>query len=144
METCPLCDPKIIYRDHIFESKYSYVIYNHKAMKNYGRCIVIPKRHVAKLNDMTALEAIDLFKTVYYVSQKLHKYLDAKFYNYGFNEGEQAGQTIPHFHFHILPRYENDGYPEFHLFHRPENKKCAFKEAEIIKYVTEFRKILKK
>jgi diadenosine tetraphosphate (Ap4A) HIT family hydrolase len=29
-------------------------------------------------------------------------------YNFGINEGEYAGQTIPHLHIHIIPRYERD------------------------------------
>ena len=43
---------------------------------------------------------------------KIHRYLDGQYqpsgYNLGWNCGEIAGQHIPHAHFHVLPRYEDE------------------------------------
>lgn len=43
---------------------------------------------------------------------ELKSILDEKYspagYNLGFNCGEAAGQTIPHCHMHLIPRYEGD------------------------------------
>lgn len=74
---------------------------------NRGHALIITKRHVPDLFSLNQSEgefsdAIELTKD----------YLDENFhpdgYNIGINCGEAAGQTIPHFHIHMIPRYKGD------------------------------------
>ncbi len=137
---CPFCDPYILARQKLFETKYEHVLYNiRKSTK--GRCVVVPKKHVVSIRALTQEETASLLNTVRLVSSKLEEYLKPDGFNYGFNEGEIAGQTIEHLHFHILPRFRDDGLPEFHLFHGDQKTKSNLSEEEYLDLVTEFRKL---
>ncbi len=136
--TCPFCDKKVIENQKIFETLTEFVIYNIRPA-NKGQCLVIPKRHVTNIRELSENELSSLFNTVKFVSEKLNSALKAKGFNYGFNEEKIAGQSIEHFHFHILPRYTNDKIPEFHLFHRDPKTKKNLEEKELKKFVEEFK-----
>lgn len=73
-----------------------------------GHLKLIPKRHVDSLDELTDEESIALIDLL----RKAKELIDEKFhpagYNYGVNEGEAAGQTVFHLHFHVIPRYEGD------------------------------------
>lgn len=144
MKNCPFCDEKITESQSVYETETVNVLHNIRPGKNRGRCIVIPKRHVENLGQLTKDEAEDLFGVVWEVSNKLREALRPIAINYGFNEGEFAGQFVEHFHFHIMPRFKDDEMPEFHLFHRPSGKKKNLTLEEVGKFAKEFRDILSK
>jgi len=114
---CPFCNQKTISQQKIHETDTEYVLHNIRPA-NRGQCIVVPKRHVSNIRQLNDLELASLFITVKDISARLNANLKPSGFNYGFNEGAISGQTIEHLHFHILPRFQNDGLPEFHLFHR--------------------------
>ena len=74
-----------------------------------GHCLIVPKEHfdnLADLDDTVAAKVLPLAK-------KIMKLLSDKLGWDGFNlvqnNGEVAGQTVFHFHMHLIPRYKNDG-----------------------------------
>jgi len=73
-----------------------------------GHALIIPKRHVETYFDATPEEhgAISLLAGV--VKNMLEKELSPDGYNIGANIGPAAGQTVFHFHVHIIPRYRGD------------------------------------
>jgi len=143
MDGCPFCNKEILSKQKVYETENEYVLYNYRKTKCIGRGVVIPKKHVTMLHDLSNDEAKSLFGTVWYVAGKIRDHYKPLGINYGFNEGEIAGQTIFHLHFHILPRYENDEMPEFHLFHGDPKKKSVFKEDELNKLTLELREVLR-
>lgn len=73
-----------------------------------GHALVIPKEHAAnlfELSDETAQKVIVVAKKV---AAKLKEGLCADGLNLVQNNGAAAGQTVDHFHMHLIPRYEND------------------------------------
>ena len=73
-----------------------------------GHALILPKQHAAnlfELPDELAAKVLPLAKTV---AQKLQKGLGADGINLVQNNGEAAGQTVFHFHMHLIPRYQND------------------------------------
>lgn len=137
---CPFCNPEIIERQKIWETKNEYVLYNIRKT-NKGRCLVIPKRHVENIRDLKNSERDSLFKTVQKISEIIGKYLKSDGINYGFNEGKCAGQMVSHLHVHILPRFNKDSLPEFHLFHEDPEINIDLNSEELDKLVTEFKKV---
>ena len=74
-----------------------------------GHALILPKEHYKDLSEIpeeTAAEAMIVAKKV---SALLVKQLHADGLNLVQNNGETAGQTVKHFHIHLIPRYENDG-----------------------------------
>ncbi|MCQ2548979.1 MAG: HIT family protein [Lachnospiraceae bacterium] len=74
-----------------------------------GHALILPKEHAATIYEMeeeVLAKAMKLAKKL--VVQNTPK-LGAAGYNLVQNNGECAGQTVSHFHLHLIPRYENDG-----------------------------------
>ena len=73
-----------------------------------GHALLLPKNHFAnlfELDDETAQKAILVAKKM---AGKMKTALGADGFNLVQNNGEAAGQTVFHFHMHLIPRYEND------------------------------------
>lgn len=72
-----------------------------------GHTLVVPKKHCETLKDVSEDELNAVMKVVKKLSVALMK--DAEGVNVIQNNGQAAGQVVPHLHFHLMPRYENDG-----------------------------------
>ncbi|MCI9099492.1 MAG: HIT family protein [Lachnospiraceae bacterium] len=73
-----------------------------------GHTLILPKKHAENLYDLpdeTASKALVLAKNM---ASKIEKALECDGLNLVQNNGEKAGQTVFHFHMHIIPRYKND------------------------------------
>lgn len=73
-----------------------------------GHTLILPKKHADNLYDLpdeTASKALVLAKNM---ASKIEKALECDGLNLVQNNGETAGQTVFHFHMHIIPRYKND------------------------------------
>jgi histidine triad (HIT) family protein len=79
-----------------------------------GHTLVIPKDEYERLNDVPDDVATDLYATLQTVIPAVENAVDAPASNVAFNNGEAAGQEVPHVHGHIIPRFENDGGNPIH------------------------------
>ena len=75
---------------------------------NEGHVLIIPKRHTANYFDLTADEQADCFKLLNNVKEKIKEKFNPDGFNVGININEVAGQTVPHVHVHLIPRYKGD------------------------------------
>ena len=73
-----------------------------------GHVLLIPKRHCASYFDLNFIELESVSVTIGIVKRLLDKKFKPDGYNIGINCGEAAGQTVPHCHIHIIPRYNGD------------------------------------
>lgn len=73
-----------------------------------GHTLVIPKRHVVSIWEMTTEEYTDAFSLVGRVKNILQEKFAPQGFNVGVNCGEAAGQTVFHAHIHLIPRYNGD------------------------------------
>ena len=73
-----------------------------------GHTLVVPRRHVASLFELTSEEQAELWQLVARVRADLIEELHPDAFNIGVNDGEAAGQTVPHAHVHVIPRYRGD------------------------------------
>ncbi len=74
-----------------------------------GHLLVIPKRHAPEYFDLSENERRDVDRLLKYLKQKMcEKDPFITGYNIGVNNGESAGQTIFHVHFHLIPRRNGD------------------------------------
>lgn len=101
---CPFCN---VEREKILESEMSFALYDGFPV-NDGHALIIPKRHTANYFDLSLEEQKDCIELLNRVKGiVLEKYNPAGF-NVGININEAAGQTVPHVHIHLIPRYAGD------------------------------------
>lgn len=74
-----------------------------------GHALILPKEHYANLFAMPDELAADAMKLAKKVASVQKEKLHADGLNLVQNNGAAAGQTVEHFHIHLIPRYENDG-----------------------------------
>jgi histidine triad (HIT) family protein len=92
---------------------------------NYGHALVIPKKHAANLEEISEEDLMQVIIVVKKIGRALISSLGVSGYNVIENNNKVSGQLVPHLHFHIIPRLENDG-----LRHWPGGEYAAG-EAEI-------------
>lgn len=104
--TCPFCE--IVEGDQsaeiLLETK-DFLCILDKYPVNEGHSLVIPKRHVERLEELDDLAIYD-FIVASHAEVKQRFNPDST--NIGINNGPAAGQTISHLHWHIIPRYYGD------------------------------------
>jgi diadenosine tetraphosphate (Ap4A) HIT family hydrolase len=73
-----------------------------------GHTLVIPRRHVGSLFELTQAERESVLAMLEVAKSGLDQELKPDGYNIGINDGPAAGQTVPHLHVHLIPRFKND------------------------------------
>lgn len=73
-----------------------------------GHSLIIPKDHYANLFEMPTDLAAEAMKLAQKMAIKMTAALKADGFNLVQNNGEAAGQTVFHFHLHLIPRYKNN------------------------------------
>lgn len=80
-----------------------------------GHALILPKKHYANLFEMDDEMVAKALVVAKKLGAKMQKALNCQGLNVLQNNGEAAGQTVFHFHMHLIPRYENDtvGFPSW-------------------------------
>ncbi|MCG1004287.1 MULTISPECIES: HIT family protein [Halobacterium] len=79
-----------------------------------GHTLVIPKAHHETLGDVPPESGEMMFAALHYLTPIVEESVDASGSNVAFNNGEAAGQEVPHVHGHIIPRFDDDGGRPIH------------------------------
>lgn len=103
--TCRFCTLKT---ERIIAKNDAFIVVPDGFPVNKGHTLIISKRHVANLFDLTN----DEFTMLNFMIRSVKNIIDDVYkpdgYNIGVNCGEPAGQTVMHFHLHMIPRYKGD------------------------------------
>lgn len=98
----PFANRKIVLEDNL-----SYAIFDENPV-NRGHMLLLPKRELTSYFEALPEEKKSLWDMI----EKIKAYLEREYkpdgYNIGFNIGSVAGQNLPIFEIHIIPRYKND------------------------------------
>ena len=73
-----------------------------------GHALILPKEHYANLYEMPDELAAKVLVVAKQIITKMTDILGCDGYNVLQNNGEEAGQTVFHFHMHLIPRYKED------------------------------------
>jgi len=74
-----------------------------------GHALILPKHHAANIYELPEEIAGKAFVLAKQMVGKMTDKLGCEGFNIMQNNGTVAGQTVFHFHLHLIPRYENDG-----------------------------------
>ncbi len=99
-----------------------------------GHVLIVPTRCVATFAELTEAERQAIFNLMGTLKGALTKVFGAEGFNFAWNEGKLAGQSVPHFHLHLLPRKEGDAgiieYEPRQFLYRPGSREAS-PEAEL-------------
>lgn len=98
---------KFLVTEQVFyKTEYCYALVNLKPIIP-GHVLVVPLRtDVRELSQLTPIENQDYFNTVQLIQQFIRWYYKADSINIAIQDGPEAGQSVPHLHTHIIPRYQ--------------------------------------
>ena len=74
-----------------------------------GHALILPKNHYANLYELPEETAGEVMKLAKKMAVQMTERLGCEGFNLVQNNGELAGQTVFHFHMHLIPRYREDG-----------------------------------
>lgn len=74
-----------------------------------GHALILPKGHYANLYELPEETAAEVIKLAKKMMTRMTDKLKCDGFNIVQNNGEAAGQTVNHFHMHLIPRYKDDG-----------------------------------
>ena len=74
-----------------------------------GHALILPKEHYADLYELPEETAGEVMKLAKKMAAQMTQRLGCEGFNLVQNNGELAGQTVFHFHMHLIPRYRDDG-----------------------------------
>ena len=74
-----------------------------------GHALILPKEHYADLYELPEETAGEVMKLAKKMAAQMTQRLGWEGFNLVQNNGELAGQTVFHFHMHLIPRYRDDG-----------------------------------
>jgi diadenosine tetraphosphate (Ap4A) HIT family hydrolase len=108
-QPCPFCE---IAQDPsssrlLADNEHAFVIADGYPVTD-GHTLIIPKRHVASFFELTEQERDAMLSLLDTAKAKLDQDQKPAGYNIGINDGPAAGQTVPHCHLHLIPRYDED------------------------------------
>lgn len=102
---CPFCT---LPTERIIDSNEFGVVIRDGYPISEGHTLIIPKRHIGSFFETTQDEKLALLTLLESAQKQLKKEFNPPSFNIGINDGKEAGQTVPHLHIHLIPRYESD------------------------------------
>ena len=94
-------------KERLLQSDVGFVIYDGFPVTE-GHCLVVPHRIYADYFESTTEEISGLNSLVFETTKLLVENYSPDGFNIGINCGRAAGQTVPHLHIHVIPRYQGD------------------------------------
>lgn len=104
---CPFCDPKVLEAQKIYEDDTVIALYTHKPVSP-GHCLIIPKRHTERFEQMTDHENVSISRAIKKIDQAAMEVFGTSSYLLLQKNGVEVGQTVPHVHFHYFPKQDGD------------------------------------
>lgn len=100
----------VIERERVLAVDDLFAVVSDKYPVSPGHTLIIPRRALTRFQELNAAERLRLLEWVDWAQNHLlstHAPPPDAF-NLGANDGKAAGQTMPQFHFHVIPRHEGD------------------------------------
>jgi len=128
---CPYCTLPEIQERKIIENNLAFAFLTNIPIV-VGHTLVVPKRHIAKYENLTHEEMRAIEELRVKIIKALIKTFGAEGFNFAWNDEKIAGQSVSHFHLHIVPRKTGDtGIYEYEprkFLYRPGERETSQEE----------------
>lgn len=106
-ETCAFCNQQVLDAQKFYEDDLVLALYTHKPIVA-GHCLIISKRHAERFDKLTTEEMARMGQVIQKVDQAVSKVFKTSSYFLHQKNGREAWQSVPHVHFHYVPRKTGD------------------------------------
>ncbi len=141
---CVFCDTPQITERKIIQNNLAFAFPTNIPITE-GHTLISPIRCVQKFEDLTQEEKKSIFDLAEIIMSALRKTFNAEGFNCAWNQEKLAGQSVPHFHLHIIPRKEGDtgllGYDPRSMLYRTGDREPTSEE-ELVKFVEKIQKAI--
>ncbi|MBP5615120.1 MAG: HIT domain-containing protein [Alphaproteobacteria bacterium] len=125
---CKICAheafARIVYQDDVVSC------FLPKEIEVYGHLLIVPNQHYETIFEIPEKELTHIMTVAKRISLSLKKSINATGVNILHASGKSAQQSVPHFHIHIFPRFDNDGLDTW-----PKIEKQQYDADEILKKI---------
>lgn len=125
MKVCAFCDRPEDERKVVLRNELAWAFPTHTPIVP-GHLLICPVRCVETIDELTSEELTALFELRAKLKSALQKTFGTIGFNYAWNEGSEAGQSVPHVHLHMIPRTEGDAeiyeYEPRQFLYRPGSR----------------------
>ncbi|MHB9147100.1 MAG: HIT family protein [Candidatus Amoebophilus sp.] len=143
---CAFCNTMVLERQKFYEDDRIIALYTYKPILP-GHCLIIPKRHIERFEELADEEIMQMGQVIKKVNQAAKQVFKTSSYILLQKNGLEVGQSVPHVHFHYVPRVSEDNsilklllklyitnlkkpLPTEKLYHFTKMMKEAIEEAE--------------
>ena len=135
---CPFCSNKEVKERIIIENDLAFAFPTNTPIVQ-GHILICPKRHIQYYEDATMEEKNSIEELRIKIRKALIKTLSAQGFNWAWNEEKIGGQSVPHFHLHVVPRKDGDQgvyqYEPREFLYRPSPRTLITPNNELMKIV---------
>ena len=126
--TCPFCENKEIKERTILKNEFAWAFPTNIPIVP-GHILIAPIRCVATWEELKKEEQNAIMKLMETLKNALKKTFDAEGFHVAWNEGRVAGQSVNHFHVHLIPRKKGDAgitaYEPRKFLYRPGSREVS-------------------
>ena len=102
---CPFCNFGEI--EVLYQNEHA-IAFRDRFPVSKGHTLIVPKQHVVSLFNLSSEVQQSIWAFVAEIRHHISVELHPDSFNIGINDGWAAGQTVPHAHIHVIPRYKGD------------------------------------
>lgn len=107
VKPCAFCSVEVLDRQTLYQGSTVAVLNNYRPLQP-GHVLIIPQRHIARFDQLTMEEHEEMRYTINKVQKAFEKVYGTDEYLLSLQNGPKAGQTVPHLHFHMIPRTKSN------------------------------------
>lgn len=105
--SCPFCDPGVVDTQQVYESQLFRLFYCLTPAVD-GNLLLVPKRHLYRFEELNSEEMVDFHSIMQWIPSLFQTVYGADHYFILQKNGESAGQSVAHIHFHLVPVHSKD------------------------------------
>jgi len=125
---CDFCEKTVLKKQLLYKDKLASIIYPQRPII-FNHLMIIPNRHIEKFEDLTNEEIIKMSQLVKKAFSIFKCQQKACGFNLFTNDGDKAGQKIPHAHWHVFFRFDQEPISPYQILSNPKLKeKISAKE----------------
>jgi len=143
--SCPFCEREDVKERIIIQNDLAFAFPTNIPI-TLGHTIITPKRCVKNLAQLTSEERSAILLLSDQIMKALAETYDAEGFNCAWNQGNLAGQSVQHFHLHIIPRKEGDtgllGYDPRSMLYRTGDREPS-SQGSLMEVTNKIKKSIK-